>query len=904
MSSQNKRWIVRDVSGHIYGPFEPAKIGELLKKGVLSGDESTSEYPVGDWVPMSSIKELYDIVLESMNPRRENEQEPKRELPNVEKIQTHKQEPPHHNANSPAPPKSTPPDIELKEKKHLKSKKKDLIPVILVLAAMILTYFALNKKTFVRKFRTLNLLSPHIKPTRDQAKSKTQLNLGWNYFYKDTYNNYFQAQEAFVRAVEEDSRNPEPIIMLLMTDLELWPFAKQDSNDQNVLQNLLQLISKADFYGGRRSLATAVVDMMLRHDSNAQSQIESSLSADPNEGRLYALKAQILFDSANFPQSISYFEKSAALIPYWAKPIYMMGLGYSKQGNPTLAQQYFIQALKMNPGHTHARLELGVLEGLSFMHDDKAKEYLTLALDSQELLMPSIESRGHYVLAVILNREGQAGRAKDQAEMALKLNPTDPDIRDLLKRLGSPAAGTENTGDDRQHMVLGDQYMRLGNYLGAQAQYKTAFSVNPQNGRAALSAAQALWKLHQSHEAMEFLQKAMAADPKLIDSYIVMASFKSQHFEFEEASRLLESALKINPRNHEIYREYAELFLKKGESKSAESYVGRALQLYEPDVLSNQVMARVMLLQKNLPKAIQYSKRSIELDKTNAEAQIEYAKILAQFEGVKSAEEYLRDLINTYPSQLSYRVGLAEIFKNDEQYKMAIQVLSQVMAIDDRNKDAFLISGDAKYSVDDLDGALNDYLSAARIDPSDALGIFRAGEIYLKGNRTDDALKEFQLVLRVNPLFPRAHYSLAKVYSHQGMGDLAIKELDEEKKLNPKLADPYEFAGDLYLTSRKFSLATKEYQKASELKPQGASIFVKLSRAYRGQGSHDSALAMLRLAQQKESGYPEIYREQGSLFEAKGMYDEAILSYQQYLRLVPNPPDKDSILSKIKELQQ
>ena len=145
--------------------------------------------------------------------------------------------------------------------------------------------------------------------------------------------------------------------------------------------------------------------------------------------------------------------------------------------------------------------------------------------------------------------------------------------------------------------------------------------------------------------------------------------------------------------------------------------------------------------------------------------------------------------------------------------------------------------------------------------------------------------------------------NLARAYQNLGLGDLALKELDEEKRLNPRLADPYEFSGDLFMASRKYAAAAKEYQKASQIKPQEAAIFVKLAKAYRGQGSTDAALAMLRLAAAKESGVAEIYREYGQVYEAKGMAEQAVVSYEQYLRLDPNAADKSEILGKIKELQ-
>jgi tetratricopeptide (TPR) repeat protein len=935
MGSQGKKWIVRDASGHIYGPFELEKLAELLTKRILSGEEQVAEYPAGDWAPMSAIREVYDIVLEALAqpstaPRKKETTKPvsgkqeireatrfkkafgetrTRKLSDTEALPSEDDDKPGvvfskplNVASSSAGQPSA--DIELSDKKKIIRRKGNLIPLILLIFSVLLVIFALQQSDLrSKKKKAINLIMPQPKSKGDPAKAQAYLQKGWNHFYRDTFSNYVRAQEAFVAAVEESPSNTDALVMLIMTDLELWPFSKQDSKDQNILRNLLQMVSKADTYGPKRSIASAMVDLMLGRDSSARSQIDSSLVTQPTEGRLYALKAQLFFESSDLQQAVPYFEKTVSLMPYWVKPLYMLGLSFSRQGKPEVAQEFLIRALKINSSHPAARLELGILEAQYFNHDDKAREYLTVALDSDERLLPPIEARGRYFLAILLNKAGERSRARKEAEYAARLNPTDPDIKEFLVRVGDKRGLKESPGDDRQHMVLGDQYMRSSNYLAAQAQFKAAFASNPKNARAALRAGEALWNLHQASEAIEYLQKAIASDPKLVDSYVVLADFRSQRYDFEGATRTLEMALKVNARNYEIYRGYAEIFLRKGDAASAEVYSTRALQLYETDVRSNRIMARIQLARRNIPKAVQYSKRAIELDRSNVDAQVDYSKVLASYEGVKAAEEYLKDLVNTYPTQLPYRIGLAEILIQDEQYAVAKDILGQVVGADDRNRDAYLLLGDAHFFANNLDEALNSYLAAVRVDPSDPSGLFRAGEVYLKAGKYSEAQKQFELVLKINSLYPRTHYSLARVYFSQGEGDLALKELEEEKRRNPRLADPYEFAGDILVASRKYSLATREYQKASSLRPQGVGIYVKLAKAYRGQGSFDAALAMLRLAAAKESGFAEIYREQGSLYEVKGMPQEAVLAYQRYLRLEPNPPDKEAILGKIKELE-
>jgi tetratricopeptide (TPR) repeat protein len=936
MAAKDKKWILRDSSGHIYGPFTISRLGELISKGIVSGEEDVAAYPSGDWRPLSSENELYEIVLEmlsvaksskknvklqptvskvllasekKLNVKVELEAEPmsaKKPLvkATIESRKIVKQELPA--AESVAQPvlKTKPLIFEKNLQKKNKFKKENLIPLLFLFFAFILFYVALtsnDKKP--RNNKPISLLSPHIKSSGSLEKSQAYVSQAWPYFYSDTVSNYQHAEQLYVKAVEEYPANSDALSMLLMTDKQLWPYAKQDGNDQNALQNILQLLSKADLYGPKRALGSAIVDLTLGRDASAESQVNSSLIAQPNDGRLYDLKAQMYFQNSEYQHAITYYEQAATFLPNWVYPSYMLGFCYGKLGNENAALQYYTRALKINPNHASSRIELGVLEVRYFNREDSGKENILAVLDSGEKLIATAEARGRYALALVYNKQDDRGRAKIEAEKALALNPSDPDVREFLTRIGVAIDSEETTGNDKERMALGDQYMRASNYLGAQAQYKAAFAANPKNARAAIRTAEALWKLHDSTDAIRYLQHAMSADPKFIESYIMFADYKSQRYDFDAASHALDTAVKIDAHNFQIYRGYAELFLRRADANSAEAYANRALQLYETDVKLNEVMSRIQAAKKNIVKGMQYAKRAVELDKTNVQAQVNFGKMKAAFEGVREAAEYMKDLIDTYPNQIALRVGFAEILMIDEQYAESKQVLTQVVTADENNKEAYILLGDINFMNNALDESLGDFLSAARIDPSDPTGLFRAGEVYLKAGKPNEALRQFQLVLRVTPLFPRAHYNLAKAYQGLGLGDLALKELDEEKRLNPKLADPYEYAGDLSMTARNYQMATRNYQKASEIRPQDAGIFIKLARAYKGQGSDDAALAMLNLAKAKESGNALVYRELGLSYVAKGMSSEARAAFQTYLTLDPNATDKAAILDKIRELE-
>lgn len=904
-----KKWIFRTSAGHIYGPFEKEKVEELLLYGKLTGEEEVAEYPAGDWKIFSHDSELAEILLKSISlsgVKQGTQTQNIKTKNGQENIKTKKIETkiinPQKKTEKARVPINTMTTIELTEEKKIK-RKTNLIPLIILILAATMVIYGYQKKS-ATTFATINLIKPQFKKQGDPAKAQELIKTGWAYFYKDTFKNYIKAQEYFVQAVEEAPLNADGLVMLLMTNIELWPFAKQDSFDQEVIKLLAQQTARADAYGARRLLASTIADYILGNDVNTKSQIDTGLQQQPGEGRFYILKAQNFYNSSEFDQALNYFEKTSTLINFWVKPFYYAALCYSRLGQAALAQKYLQKALEMNPQHAASQLEWGIIEESFYGHSDKALERINVALLSGERLHPAREAKGRFWLAVIYQKQGRQSDAKKEAEKAYALQPTDISISDLLSKLGGEVKQLPKAANEKEYINYGDQYVRLKNYLGAQAQYKAALEFNPRNATAAFKAGEALWKLNQATEAQKYLEKALQIDTKFIQAYVKLSEIKTQRFDFDGAAKVLEQALKINPRSYEIYKAYAQYFLKRGDFNSAENFLKRSLQIYESDSGSNQLASQIYLGKKDFVKSMQYAKRAISLDARSVEAQANYAKVRAQYEGVKAAVDYLRDLINTFPSELAYRVAMAEILIQDEQYKAAEQVLEQVLAFDNNHKEANLFLGDSYFLNNKFNESLQAYFSVTRIDPSDAGGVFRAGEVYVKLGKYNEALKQFQLALKINPLFPRTRYNLAKVYFNLGQADQAIQELNDEKKINPRLADPYELAGDVYLSTRKFSKATQEYQKAAELKPQGAQIYVKQAKAYRAQHSLDAAAAMLRLATAKESGYAEIYKEQALIFEQKGQAEEAVISLKQYLRLDPNPPDKEQILDKIKALEE
>lgn len=109
---------------------------------------------------------------------------------------------------------------------------------------------------------------------------------------------------------------------------------------------------------------------------------------------------------------------------------------------------------------------------------------------------------------------------------------------------------------------------------------------------------------------------------------------------------------------------------------------------------------------------------------------------------------------------------------------------------------------------------------------------------------------------------------------------------------------------EIHAARKQFQDCAGEYSLAMKLRTQGAEIYVKAAQCYRKSGSVDVAEDMLSLASSRESGYADIYKELGAIYELKGDARSAATAYNKYLGLSPNALDRAEISARIMRLGQ
>ncbi len=955
-----KTWIVRDPEGKIFGPFNTDQVLVQIDRGYFMGGEDVALYPGGRWIPISNTPEFYDRLLDALAQEGADRKPDTRET----KIPTTKAtgKPPADDQSEvatfakanvradqnlvttrpaaqieiqapklPTKRDQQPDVIELTDLKKLErleddaeEEKRSPLPVIIVLVAVGLAGVVYFQEQIFGPAGTTAGRIRLIAPRKNQAelpieKVKEKYRRSITAFQSDVFSGYQRAQNELVEVVEGLPKDPEQAAKtvevfstLCLTYRELWPYSYQDAQDMKVLREVLQEAKRLDPAGLHGATCEAVQLLLASRYREADQLAASRLVEEGNAPVLFEMRADAYLSVRDNSNAAVYFERARLLWPAWQKIAVGEARARARTKNFGQAMSLYRGVIAAVPSHPVAKIELALIEARQFDHGDLAQQLLLSALEGEEKIPRVVESDGWLGLGELALKRNQKPQAIKYAKKAYGLNSGSEAARLFLEKVAGEGQAKGTKVASRELVFIGDQHAKSGDCFQAQAEYKAAFEAEPKNGVAAMKAGKCLWSLNQSGEAIEWMKKAIAAEPTLSAAYVELADYYALRYDYQSAFKVLQRIQQLQPANYEVMRGFALVELRRNNFLGAVQYGNRALKLYGTDLETFLTMARAHYGLRQYAEAASYANKTLELDGGNIEANALMGKIEAGMRGVDAGAAYMQNLINRIviskgtsipPAAIAYRIALAEIYIQDEKLKQAEEVAKQAVGLDPNDKKALIILGKIFQMEGISRDALESYLKAAVLDPSDADPIFYSGQVYLEVGKFNEALVQFQRVLRVNSRYPRAHASMGRTFLRQSKFADALKEANTERDMNPDMAEANLLAGEAFYQMRQYTNCASEYREALRKKASGALVLVQTARCFRLSGAIDSAQSMLRQAQAVESGNPEIYKEQGAVFHQRAMADEAVAAYDTYLRLVPNAPDKLDIEARIRKAQ-
>jgi cellulose synthase operon protein C len=533
---------------------------------------------------------------------------------------------------------------------------------------------------------------------------------------------------------------------------ELYQRAEYDKAEKE----LAELVTAAA--GDNRALAPALKDLgkaqaKAQKNKEALATLKRALQAAGQEAavraEIYETVTEIYRRDQQLPVLIKQLEDER---PRDFQRLAILGALYEETGDAAKALEAYKKALAANPRHIDLRLKMiRVLQSQGEL-DKAIAEYEALiraaphnpqfVFEQSEALM----QRGDRARALKLLTELEARGQTDEevlsrlADFYGRIGENERSLK-VLTRLAQIGA------NDPGHLVdLGDRYFQDGNVTLAVATWKRILTTITPRARALAALGEVYLEHDMTQDALASFREAVHLDPQ-------NRTYKKQLASALERSRVYKEA-------REIWQALAEQAKKGGDKLLAREARSRIVALWGFErVLDAQIAPLTQKFNANPP--------DVEAGRTLAEVQLHLRKL-------GDAEATLRKVVQAAPGDADSYLALERVLVQENKLSEAIAVLEKLVSVDPKSARQ-LHQRMAQYALQLYrdDDAIKYAARAVELNPDDAEGHRRLGDMYRQRQDTERAIAEYRAAIQRNDRLFVVYLDLADLLLAKGQSDEA-----------------------------------------------------------------------------------------------------------------------------------
>jgi tetratricopeptide (TPR) repeat protein len=315
--------------------------------------------------------------------------------------------------------------------------------------------------------------------------------------------------------------------------------------------------------------------------------------------------------------------------------------------------------------------------------------------------------------------------------------------------------------------------------------------------------------------------------------------------------------------------------------------LGEYLDKNPKDFPAHLNLAILLMGQERYADALPYLKAAVELKPTHARAAALYGDALLHTGDKTRARQLYDESLALDPNVAATLAASGRLAIEEKNYALAEKQLVHAVEVNPTDQATRLELARA-YELDGKpDRAAEVYRAYLEEDPNFAPAHRRLGSILVQQKNLDGAIAEFETAARLAPS-DDDDWNLARAYSEAKKPDLALPRLARLRQKDPSNYEALLLAGTMLNLKRDFSTAEAALTQAVRLQPKIPDAYVELANAMYLQQRYPETIAVLDRMKQAaenvgETPWSSFLR--AVTLDKLGVAEGAIVSYRRFLAM-------------------
>ncbi|GAC1337639.1 MAG: hypothetical protein NVSMB23_04390 [Myxococcales bacterium] len=604
------------------------------------------------------------------------------------------------------------------------------------------------------------------------------------------------------------------------------------------------------------------------------------------------------------------------------KLLLLRGLVARQRGSLPEATALFEKVLVKPPANGRALVELaevklasGDLAATSDLLDRALAPEVRKTLDATE------EARASNLRGRMLADRHDAKGAEAAFERAVVLDPGSMDIhaaygafrlrqRDYEKASrqydAALAAGDAPAG------VLGEAARALlgsNRWLEADKRATEAVAKDAKNPHLLYVQGRVAEVLGKGDDAARLYDKALSLDPGLTEALVAKSQLALLRGEKDKALAELDRAVKTPDAGKSASDQegIGDLLLQLGQAQRAKEAFAAALKLDPEDPQAHAGMGRALAALRDLPGARAEIEAGLRQTDTDAALHYLHGSLLRQMGESDAALTALNRAVQLDGKDARFRARLGALLVDRGEFDKAEEQLKLATLSNDKLGEGWFYLARAQAGAKKLSLAVDTMTRAVEVDPDNAEALYHLGLIYESGQQVQAAVDAFNKSIAQDPKNADAYEHLGRNLGIANRYPEAVEAFQRAAQLDGGRARLWALLGEAMQQAGDVDGAIANYNRAVRQEPALPGVWSKLGVAYKDKGCagcKTKAIEALRKAVQIDPKDDVAWYEIGYLYKDDGRRQDSIAAFRRYLELKPQAVEHETVKDEIYYLQE